>query len=839
MQLTPQQQAVVNHTYGPALVFAVAGAGKTTALEARIVRLVQEGIFPPEQILAAAYNTAVRDELGARLRQRGCQEVEVTTLHALGLRAVRLAWEAGLLPHLQASAFQQIESAQETILNAALSEARQRKVPYLRELEGLDRGDFLTWVGNCKGNLFYPTLADLSALVRQSRHAQQAPAPSPTEWYLPFFQLVERVQQARGLLTFDDQLRLGWEVMVSHAAIRTRLQRAYASVFVDEFQDVNLAQYLILDILTAPHRNYMVVGDDDQTIYEWRGANPRFILNFGRDYNATAYVMSENFRCPIGPLTLANGVIRHNQHRYPKSLRLTQGVGGVMEITRSSSRRQMGQAIVANVRAHLQAGEGVREMAVLVRAKAQTPPVELALIEAAIPYEVVGSQPFYARWEITTLVAYCRLARVEAQLQRGKALSAAEQAQLLESWDAIYRHPKRYISTADAERVRTALAGARTPITHTLRTMLLPDKPHIQARLGELATLLAWLSGAFGTGQGEAQGGKSAHAVLHALERKLGYCDYLERRGTLSEAGVDEAENVRQFIEEAKHRGTLLDYLTYLKRLAEEQAAQQKGARGNLLTIRTIHSAKGLEWKVVIIPSCDDGNLPHRKNGNVEEERRLLYVALTRTRRDLYIYYLAAKPSSFLEQAKWPTLMSAVAHIRRALHKPPAQWSLDETRAIAIAVPQLGLLEYLQSWHTWQGEAQAGVVNAACAYLENGTRAGPRLDAPTAARLLEAWRALGTTAVVEKVDIKQGVSFASPSKRRQGGSVTPGVPTTPASVNAPTHRWETFDEVVHPQYGRGIIISTTTTTRGRELKVQFPDGNLRHLRDDDPQLLRG
>jgi len=184
-----------------------------------------------------------------------------------------------------------------------------------------------------------------------------------------------------------------------------------------------------------------------------------------------------------------------------------------------------------------------------------------------------------------------------------------------------------------------------------------------------------------------------AHTVLLELERKLGYCDYLEKRGTRSESGVDEAENVKQFIEEAQGRGSLLDYLVYLKQLAEQQAAQQASAGRNLLTIRTIHSAKGLEWPVVIIPSCDDGNFPHRKSDNVEEERRLLYVALTRARRDLYIYHLGAAPSSFLTQAKGQTVLKAVAQIRSALGKPPATWSNEELRAVAVAAPQLGLLQ--------------------------------------------------------------------------------------------------------------------------------------------------
>lgn len=848
LQLTPQQQAVVNHTYGPALVFAVAGAGKTTALEQRIVRLVQEGIFAPQRILAAAYNTAVKEELGARLRRhRGCEQVEVVTLHALGLRAVRLAWEAGLLPHLQRSAFQQIEDAQDAILLAALAEARRRKVSYLRDLDNLDRTDFFTWLSHCQGNLFYPDLASLPAVLRQSKHAQQASAPPQTPWYLPFSQLMAEVQQARGLFTFDDQLRVGWEVLVSYPAIRKQLQQRYDCVLVDEFQDVNLAQFLILDMITEPHRNYMVVGDDDQTIYEWRGANPTFILNFAQAYNAATYVISENFRCPAGPLTLANWVIRANRQRYPKSLKLTQGFGGTTLITRSANRRQMGQAIVETIRTLLQKGDRIQDMVVLVRAKAQTPPVELALIQAQIPYAVVGSEPFYARWEVATLIAYCRLALFEQQLQKGKRLSPAEAAQLVDNWEMIYRHPKRYISQQEARQISVELGKGYTPITQTLRRVVISDKPYVQTRLAELATLLQWLSGAFASN-------KSAHSVLQELERKLGYCAYLEQRGTRSEAGVDEAENVRQFIEEAKDRGSLMDYLVYLKRLSEQQAAQQQAAGRDLLTIRTIHSAKGLEWKVVILPSCDDGNMPHRKSDNVEEERRLLYVALTRSRRDLYIYYLASQPSPFLSQAKWHTVLRAVAAIGRALEKPPAAWSDEEMRAVAIAAPQLGLLDYFRQWHKWRNGDHTTLAQASLAHLQHAlAECSQRHERKVLQEVSEQWSAFvageanpqhergldvnGVRAATQrrKPALKASSTPATPRSSTNGHSAAKMSQTNKARQGP---MWQTFDEVFHPDYGRGIIVSTTTTTRGRELKVQFVDGTLVHFADSDPALAK-
>jgi DNA helicase-2/ATP-dependent DNA helicase PcrA len=486
-------------------------------------------------------------------------------------------------------------------------------------------------------------------------------------------------------------------------------------------------------------------------------------------------------------------------------------------------------------------------MAVLVRAKAQTPPVELALIQAQIPYEVVGSEPFYDRWEVSTLIAYCRLALFEAQMQKGKPLPAAERSQLVESWEQCYRHPKRYISQSEAQQISAELVSAHAPISETLRKVVIADKPYVAQRLGEIATLLQWLSGAFAGGKAAR---KDAHALLQELERKLGYCAYLERRSTRSEAGVDEAENVRQFIEEARDRGSLLEYLVYLKQLGEQQVALQKAAGRNLLTIRTIHSAKGLEWPVVILPSCDDDNIPHRKSDNVEEERRLLYVALTRSRRDLYIYHLAAQPSSFLVQAKWQTTLRAVQEIRSALSKPAAQWSLEEVRAVAIAAPQLGLLDYFQEWHTWHAGQQAEVVQRVLAYLEGqGSERAPRLDRASSDKLRAMWQSATANGPVSPPDPQPSrpalpATPVAPRQPQPAGVRRQVAPAGSASANGAhahskarhAHQWQTFDEVVHPQFGRGIVISTTTTTQGRELKVQFVDGRLQHFRDNDPSL---
>ena len=306
--LTAQQRAIVAHDKGPALVFAVAGAGKTTAMAHRIRRLVQEGIFPPQQILATTFNRSAAEELRNRVSQwEGCAQVEVRTLHALGGSIIARAQQKGHLPTLKANASAQIDSATDTILNKALAAARGQKVSYVEELNHFDRQRFLTTLGIWKGQLAYANLQQAALPPAAATLARQATPPKGLEWYLDLYRLYEEVRLTDGLLTFDDQLMTGWEVLVRHPDLLREIQRRYQCVLVDEFQDVNLAQSELLDLITAPHRNYMAIGDDDQTIYEWRGANADFILNFEQRYRAKIYFMTENFRCTAGQVVLANG----------------------------------------------------------------------------------------------------------------------------------------------------------------------------------------------------------------------------------------------------------------------------------------------------------------------------------------------------------------------------------------------------------------------------------------------------------------------------------------------------------------------------------------------------
>lgn len=725
LRLTDEQQAIVAHNQGPALVFAVAGAGKTTSLVHRLKRLVRERVFEPRKVLAASFSRMAVDDLKRSLtRWPHTQGVQVSTLHALGYRIVRKAASEGLLKLAEGRE----EGAQQALLQRTLRRAREMKLPWTPELENLEAEDFLSYVGACKGNLQYADLKGAGLPPEALKVASQARAPQELEWYLELYKLMEQVRREEGLLTFDDMLMSGWEVLVRYPGILQTAQKAFQAVLVDEFQDVNLAQAEILDLITAPHRNYMAVGDDDQTIYEWRGASPRFILEFAPRYKAAKYIIRDSFRCPAPQVALAGRVIAQNQNREPKRLSLTKGFGGRVHIRLEPHMPAQAQSLVSDVAGLLAEGRKPTEMAVLVRLYAQTPYIEQCLIERQIPYRVVGSVPFYQRPEIQVLLAYLRLAQSptvacgsigrEARDETApppfdKGGGAERRGDWRRLWLQIYNTPKRYLSRALADSVwRQVERGAS--LVEALTAAEADVEERVARRLRELADLFEWLSVAVERG--------SAHAVLEALESRLDYRRYLLGSSGFYEVGAGKAEGVRAFLEYARDKGSALQLLHHIEQLAQEQIPDETDLRSHAqehlgdgpaqnarqrVSLMTIFRAKGLEWPLVFIPDCNQGTLPYSGSENLEEERRLFYVALTRSSQHTYLYALSSLPlSPFLVEANHLQVLGAVERVGEALALKAHELSTAQTLALAQGAHKLGLERFLYDW--WNsGEAQS------------------------------------------------------------------------------------------------------------------------------------
>ncbi len=788
--LTEEQAAIVAHDHGPALVFAVAGAGKTTAMTHRIERLVREDVFPAQSILATSFSKASVADIKAALGQwPHCGRVSVQTLHAVGWGILRLAQRRGL--GAEFSLGQEEDSSETQLLGKVLGVAWREKAEFAPELDSLDRADFLNYVGVMKANLLYPDPMRLDLPQAALALVGQAPAPPGFAWYPALYALYERVRVAERVLTFDDMLLSAWECLHKYPDVLADARRRFACVLVDEFQDVNKVQSEILDLLTLPNRNYMAIGDDDQTIYEWRGADPGFILNFTARYGASKYLIRDNFRSHAAPLALANKVIEKNRRREPKRLSLTRGFGGTLEVHEEVSPEAQGRHVAALIGAALGSGRKPSEIAVLVRLYAQTPPLEMGLLEANIPYRVVGSAPFYARPEVKTLLDYVRLAR----------RANGEEDGWETRWQSVANKPARYLSRVFCDEVaRTVKRGVSLP--NALMAAAKEAPAHSAARLADLAETLHWLGGVFET--------LPAGAALVQLDKKIGYLDFLRRSSGFPETGLARAANVEAFLRFAQNSPTLATLLTHLDSLADAGAGTGRDPARSVALL-TVFRAKGLQWPTVFVPDCNQGIFPYGGPDELEEERRLFYVALTRTQSDLHLHLVKTElPSQFLIEADWKNTLDAVSSLGTALTRAPAQWRTADVLAVLRHARQLELGRYFGVWHApAEAAAAAGLVQTLYAAALARGHAGPLGLSPAH---LAQWEQFPPS--------HADTSDAFPDLAEYVPS-TPE-PAAPTPLNVKTLK--IGGRVQHTQHGIGTILAIRGDRLSPRLEIQFARG---------------
>ena len=813
--LTDQQQQIVAHDHGPALVFAVAGAGKTTAMVHRVERLVRARIFAPQKILVSSFNKAAVEDVGRALAVwPHCRTVVRSTLHALGYKIVRHAAERGRLPKLAHDALK-VNGEDRQLLWAARDLARQRTLVAPGDLDALDEQDVLNYIGVCKGNLLYPDLAAAGLPPEALTVALQAEAPPTLPWYLDLYRLHEEVRRERGWLTFDDMLLLGWEALVRHPDLLAAWQRTYDAVIIDEFQDVNLAQAELLDLLTQPHGNYMAIGDDDQTIYGFRGANMGFFRDFGRRYEATIYTMTDNFRCQASQIVLANRVIAQNSGRHPKALVVTQGFGGATVLRRATDTAAMGRQIVEDIRAAEASGIERAQIAILVRLTAQTPPIEQALIEANIPYCVAGEEPFFRRREIVDLLRYVELAAYDAALRAKQPLGGEAGERFAACWRSLYNRPKRYLNRQFLQETTSAVLHQGRPLSEVLveRSDKLTER--LADMLYDLADLLIWLT--------EAAAQLPAETLLRELDGRLGYQNFLTRNSGFAETGANYAANVAAFIQYTHGKGTLAELQAHLEEL---DAARRVLDPGDVraIDIRTIHKAKGLEWPVVLIPNCNAGILPVGSAPDVEEERRLLYVAITRAKQRLYLYAATggeAQLSPFLTAAHVDATLGLVEDIRRLLGADPLNWSAAEALSLVTFPRQYGQERFFTHWWAATAEAQRRVAGRLLAFIQAVTVR----DAVRQLNLDEAdiqlWHTRAPILDPALAGPFPGFDVLCPPP---GAKPTGRVSPVLARQGSPNYR--VGELVQHPQFGQGVVIALEANTAGRVVEgmliVDFP-----------------
>jgi DNA helicase-2/ATP-dependent DNA helicase PcrA len=605
--LNAGQHESVMHDDGPALVLAGAGSGKTRVLTTRIARLIGSRGVAPHEILAVTFTNKAAGEMKARIAKFLGHEPKgmwCGTFHALGARMLR-----GVAPIVGRE--QNFTIYDEDDALGAVKRVMERRKLSPKQFAP---NAILGAISSAK-----------NALVSPSEYARTARDTFTTAVAGVYPDLEHALQQANAV-TFDDLLVLPVRALELDEALRTHYQRRFRYILVDEYQDTNAAQYRFIQLMGGGYRNVMVVGDDDQSIYGWRGADIRNILDFERDFPGARIVrLEENYRSTPNVLALANAVIAENTERRGKTLRATRPAGEPVTVVSTLDERDEADFIAETILARMAKSDlARRDCAVLYRTNAQSRAIEDAFRRRNMPYRLIGAVRFYDRREIRDLMAYLKLVANPADN---------------EAFRRAVNVPKRGLGDATiALLAERAVQAGESMLTIAQRPEILAEmRPAARESLTEFVALVLRLRAA------------AVDAAVDELLRELvdavRYADHLRAEGP---EGVERLENVREMIagaaevvaDEGGEVGlTPLDH--FLQSSTLVAGVDKLDPNADAVVCMTMHNAKGLEFPLVFVSGLEDGLFPLARAAEdpsqLEEERRLFYVGITRAEEKLYI----------------------------------------------------------------------------------------------------------------------------------------------------------------------------------------------------------
>ncbi len=613
--LNPSQRDAVEHERGPLLVLAGAGSGKTRVITMRIARLLERGVRPP-QILAVSFTNKAAEEMRERMvplvGHKAASQLELSTFHSFGVRFLqeenkRLGYDGRFVIFDQADA---LGLVRQLLREARVSEGARK----------LDANAVLARISRWKNELRTPEQ------IAESDFEYDAVA---RELY-PKYESALRHMHA---VDFDDLVGLPVHILERHPAARTKWQERFRYILIDEFQDTNLGQLRLLLALANELRNVCVVGDDDQSIYAFRGADVNNILDFERHFPGARVVkLEDNYRSRAAVLDVANAAIAQSAHkRYPKVLRAARGAGDRVRLVSCTDPGHEARFVAQEIRDLHRDRLAFREIAVLYRSNLQARLIEDELRAAGIPYRLFGGTQFFDRKEVKDAAAYLRVAvnpRDDISLRR------------------VLNYPPRGIGDTTLERLnRVRLVRDQSLGEAVAQIDELDDVPdHAKRSAQKLFAALARTRAEFARGQ-------NLGAAASALFEEVGL------KAALTEAddpqGARRWDNVLFLVRSierfegrpSEDRPSLAQFLARITLRKDEEGEQE--AEPNQVTLSTLHGAKGLEFHTVFLIGAVEGQLPHTRTtdpkvteaapSDVEEERRLFYVGVTRAKDRLYI----------------------------------------------------------------------------------------------------------------------------------------------------------------------------------------------------------
>ncbi len=608
--LNPAQREAVLHFEGPMLVLAGAGSGKTRVLTTRIARLIEHHGVDPTRILAVTFTNKAAGEMRERIARLLGEEPKGMwsgTFHAIGARILR------------SSARHVGRTSSFTIYDEDDSLGMVKRI---MEREGISPKQWspkviASLISDAKNALVPPAEYESLAMDPVSRSAAKV------------YKQMEAALRAANAVTFDDLLVLPVEIFRKDETTLARYRDRFQFILVDEYQDTNRAQFQFVKMLGSAHGNVVVVGDDDQSIYGWRGADIRNILDFEKEFASAKLVrLEENYRSTPDILHVANAAITQNVGRKGKTLRATRPSGEPVTVVAALDERDEADWVLEEIKARRNQGNrALSEFAVLYRTNAQSRALEDALRRDAIPYRLVGSVRFYDRREIRDLMAYLKLIANPSDA---------------EAFHRAISVPKRGVgdTTVDALAARAREMGvplfeaaAREDLQESLR-------PAARKALADFVGIINSLR--------ERAKDMSVDVLIQDLIGEIRYVEYLQAEGP--ESARDRVENISALINGAAETViddggevglTPLDH--FLQRAMLVAGADAIDPSADAVTLMTLHNAKGLEYPVVFLTGLEDGLFPLSQSFDdppkLEEERRLFYVGITRAEEKLYLSF--------------------------------------------------------------------------------------------------------------------------------------------------------------------------------------------------------
>ncbi len=626
-ELNPEQREAVLHSEGPLLILAGAGSGKTRVITHRIANLIQEEGVNPMQILAVTFTNKAAKEMLQRVEQllnRNCRALWISTFHSACARILR--------SHISLLGYDS---------NYVIYDTRDQKAlirSCIQELNINEKqfsGDaILSQISRAKNKL-----------IGTEEYASSAQEFGIEDKTAKVYDLYQRRLKENNALDFDDLLYLTVRLFEKCPEVLIQYQERFRQILVDEYQDTNHAQYKLIRLLSAKHRNLCVVGDDDQGIYSWRGADIGNILSFRKDYpDLKVTHLEQNYRSTQTILTAAWHVVERNLQREPKKLWTEKGDGDLIEYDKTADEMEEAEKVCQKILKLKEKTKSLSEIAVLYRTNAQSRVLEDAMRRHNLPHIVIGGFRFYDRKEVRDLLSYLRVIanpRDSVNLRR------------------IINVPIRGIGATTVKRVEEYASDKQILLFSALEEVT--DRTFISGRPGrEIGAFVKIMKDMI-----ERKESTTPSELLDELDHAIGYTQKLQAsHDPVETSRVENIQELYSAIKEFEETSEDKSLEAFLERVALVTDTDKIDSSLGAVTLMTLHSAKGLEFPVVFITGMEEGLFPHgnslRSESGLEEERRLCYVGLTRAKKNIFLSsaesrrvfgsYRACIPSRFIRE---------------------------------------------------------------------------------------------------------------------------------------------------------------------------------------------